>query len=273
MQRLLHPRAPYQPLDQLALNPHGKDSRSPDNGAGGCFGLADRPLLADGAMGTELRARSGFAGLPARLNLTQPKLVLTLHREYIAAGARLLVANTLGGAPEEIAAGVALAKQAAIEGTVVAASLRSPDDLAAADGTDAVIFETLTSLSVLERAVRGAKPVLATFSFGADGRLDGLTPAEVAKRVAGLGLAAWGYGCGFGPEASAPVLAQLRHAAPEAVLIAKPNLGLPPYAIAPAQMAAWASDMAALGVSIIGACCGSIPAHIRDMAGALVDSI
>lgn len=234
-------------------------------------------------MGTELRARSGFAGLPARLNLTEPELMLTLHREYVAAGARLLVANTLGGTPEEIAAGVALAREAAVpspslshhggRGTFVAASISSPDELAAADEADVVIFETLTSLRVLERATRGAKPVLATFSFGADGRLDGLRPAEVARRVAGLGLAAWGCGCGFGPPAAARVLAELRQAAPEAALIAKPNLGLPPYAITPAQMAAWASDMAELGVKIIGACCGSTPAHIRAMAGALVDSI
>ena len=234
-------------------------------------------------MGTELRARSGFTGLPARLNLSQPELVLGLHREYVAAGARLLVANTLGGTPEEIAAGVALAKQAAAgvpspglshrggRGILVAASISHLDDVAAADEADLVVFETLTSLEVLEDVLRGGKPVLATFSFGADGRLDGLTPAEVARRVADLGLAAWGYGCGFGPEAAARVLAALRQAAPEAVLIAKPNLGLPPYAITPEQMAAWAGDMAALGVTILGACCGSAPAHIRAMAGALVD--
>jgi 5-methyltetrahydrofolate--homocysteine methyltransferase len=246
--------------------------------------LPDLPLLADGAMGAELQARSGFAGLPARLNLIQPELVLGLHREYVAAGARLLVANTLGGTAEEIAAGVALARQAVPAnprpgplpgevGIVVAASIASPDDAEASEGADAVIFETLTSLAGLEHAARGGEPVLATFSFGADGRLDGLTPAEVARRVAGLGLAAWGYGCGFGPEAAASVLAALRQAAPEAVLIAKPNLGLPPYPIAPAQMAVWARDMAALGVNIIGACCGSTPEHIRAMAAALVDYV
>ncbi|HEX6513349.1 MAG TPA: homocysteine S-methyltransferase family protein, partial [Chloroflexota bacterium] len=66
-----------------------------------------------------------------------------------------------------------------------------------------------------------------------------------------------------------------RAAAPEAVLIAKPNLGLPGdggcYTVSPAQMAAWAAEMAALGVQIIGACCGSTPAHIRKMAQALID--
>jgi methionine synthase I (cobalamin-dependent)/5,10-methylenetetrahydrofolate reductase len=55
------------------------------------------PLLADGAMGTLLHSR----GIPFdqcfdELNLTQPELVAGIHREYIEAGAQLILANTFG---------------------------------------------------------------------------------------------------------------------------------------------------------------------------------
>src|SRR5439155_24448788 len=67
-------------------------------------------LLADGAMGTELLRRSPGLDRPSSLNLLNPELVLALHREYVEAGARLLVTNTLGATPEEASAGVRLAR-------------------------------------------------------------------------------------------------------------------------------------------------------------------
>jgi homocysteine S-methyltransferase len=56
-----------------------------------------RPLLADGAMGTQLHGR----GLPIdacfdQLNLTRPELIMSIHRDYIAAGAELIETNTFG---------------------------------------------------------------------------------------------------------------------------------------------------------------------------------
>ena len=55
------------------------------------------PLLADGAMGTMLHS----LGVPFdqcfdELNLTQPALVANLHRDYIQAGAQVILANTFG---------------------------------------------------------------------------------------------------------------------------------------------------------------------------------
>src|SRR5512137_2361873 len=59
--------------------------------------LADRPLLADGGMGTLLFSR----GIPQRacldeLATTRPDLVGTLHREYLDAGADLIETLTFG---------------------------------------------------------------------------------------------------------------------------------------------------------------------------------
>jgi len=88
--------------------------------------FADRPVLADGAMGTLLYAR-GVPGSKCidELNLSEPNLVLSIHEEYLQAGAELLETNTFGAnrfrlarhgladrSAEIIRAGVDLARQA-----------------------------------------------------------------------------------------------------------------------------------------------------------------
>jgi len=58
---------------------------------------SDQPLLADGAMGTMLHERGvDFTNNFDELNLTHPELVTDVHREYIEAGAQLLMSNTFG---------------------------------------------------------------------------------------------------------------------------------------------------------------------------------
>jgi len=59
--------------------------------------LADRPLLADGAMGTVLYARGIFINrCYDELNLSDPGLILSVHEEYLQAGAEILETNTFG---------------------------------------------------------------------------------------------------------------------------------------------------------------------------------
>jgi homocysteine S-methyltransferase len=84
------------------------------------------PILADGAMGTQLHARGvSFDACFDELNLSRPELILDIHREYLEAGARIIETNTFGanqhklsshGLEDQVseinAAGVALAKQA-----------------------------------------------------------------------------------------------------------------------------------------------------------------
>lgn len=55
------------------------------------------PLLCDGAMGTMLNGRGiGFDQCFDELNLTQPKCVAEIHREYIEAGSQVIETNTFG---------------------------------------------------------------------------------------------------------------------------------------------------------------------------------
>src|SRR6202790_355182 len=88
--------------------------------------FGDRPTLADGAMGTVLYARGVFINrCYDELNLSDPELILSIHEEYLQAGAEILETNTfganrfrlgrhgLGGKVAEInAAGVQIARKA-----------------------------------------------------------------------------------------------------------------------------------------------------------------
>lgn len=59
--------------------------------------LQQRPLLCDGAMGTLLYARGiTYEQCFDELNLTQPELIQSIHREYISAGAQIIETNTFG---------------------------------------------------------------------------------------------------------------------------------------------------------------------------------
>ena len=55
-------------------------------------------LLADGAMGTEVRERSSdTVACPEALNLEAPELVQGIYRDYLEAGADIIETNTFGG--------------------------------------------------------------------------------------------------------------------------------------------------------------------------------
>jgi methionine synthase I (cobalamin-dependent)/5,10-methylenetetrahydrofolate reductase len=88
--------------------------------------FASRPVLADGAMGTVLYGRGVFINrCYDELNLSDPNLILSIHEEYLQAGAEIVETNTFGAnrfrlarhglaakVGEINAAGVRLARQA-----------------------------------------------------------------------------------------------------------------------------------------------------------------
>jgi homocysteine S-methyltransferase len=59
--------------------------------------FANRPVLVDGAMGTVLYARGVFINrCYDELNLSDPGLILSIHEEYLQAGAEIIETNTFG---------------------------------------------------------------------------------------------------------------------------------------------------------------------------------
>ena len=66
--------------------------------------IRDQVLVLDGAMGTMLQERGLKPGQsPEELNLTMPEVVASVHREYIQAGADIIVTNTFGGSRFKLA--------------------------------------------------------------------------------------------------------------------------------------------------------------------------
>jgi 5-methyltetrahydrofolate--homocysteine methyltransferase len=114
-------------------------------------------------------------------------------------------------------------------------------------------------------------------TFDTRGRtMMGVKPEQAVHALAEWGADAIGGNCGNGPDELIPVIAQMRAAEPDAVLVGKSNAGMPElvdmkavYRAEPAAMAAYAIDIREAGATIIGACCGSAPAHLAAMARAL----
>src|SRR3989339_487463 len=67
--------------------------------------LSEKILILDGAMGTELQKR-GFLddiGSPEELNIKYPQRVAEIHRDYLEAGAEVVIANTFGANSRKLA--------------------------------------------------------------------------------------------------------------------------------------------------------------------------
>jgi 5-methyltetrahydrofolate--homocysteine methyltransferase len=157
----------------------------------------------------------------------------------------------------------------------------------AAGGVDAFWVETMSDLSEVIAAIEGARdaapdrPVIATMSFDTRGRtMMGVTPEQAAAALLEAGAAAVGGNCGNGPEELVPVIEKMRAAFPDALLVAKGNVGQPQlvgmtaqYDTTPETMAEFARLFREVGADVIGACCGSTPPHLRAMADAVAERV
>jgi 5-methyltetrahydrofolate--homocysteine methyltransferase len=153
----------------------------------------------------------------------------------------------------------------------------------AGGGVDAFWVETMSDVDEAVAAILGARdaapdlPVIATMSFDTRGRtMMGVTPERAGAALLEAGAVAIGGNCGNGPEELVPVIEKMRAAFPEAVLVAKGNVGMPQlvgmavqYETTPATMAEFAARFREAGANVIGACCGSTPPHLHAMAEAL----
>ena len=149
-------------------------------------------------------------------------------------------------------------------------------------GVDVIYIETMSDLKEAKAAVEGAQqscdlPIFCTFSFDVGGRTGmGVSPAQAAQAMAAAGVVAVGANCGNAPEDVLDILPQMRAAAPDLYLIAKPNAGIPRlvkrqvvYDAEPERMADLARRYVELGAAVVGACCGSTPLHISAITQAL----
>ncbi len=153
----------------------------------------------------------------------------------------------------------------------------------AAGGVDLFWIETMSDLNEVKAAIEGARsvsdlPIAATMSFDTHGHtMMGVSPAKAVQELSNLEVLVIGANCGTGPEELQEAVKAMREAKAEAVLVAKANAGIPQvvaggdivYTGTPAVMAQYAIDVHEIGATLIGACCGSTPEHIKAMAEAL----
>lgn len=233
--------------------------------------------------GAQIILTNSFGGSPFRLklhNLHDRVFELNHAAAELAraeAGDTAVVAGSMGPSGELFEPLGSLTYDAAVEGFAAqAAGL-------AAGGVDVLWVETMSDLNEVRAAVEGARrgapglPVTATMTFDTRGfTMMGVSPAEAVNALAALELPAVGGNCGNGPAEIEGVIHGMHQVRPDIPLIAKSNAGIPQvvdgrpvYNGTPEIMAEYARRVRALGATIIGACCGSTPAHVRAMAKAL----
>ena len=228
--------------------------------------FSDNFVLLDGALGTMLQRAGMPAGvLPEIYALAHPEVIEAVHREYVAAGSRIIYTNTFSSnarklkgsghtVGEIVTAAVKTAKNAAGGRALVAldvgpigemmepAGTLSFDEAYAlfreiliageAAGADLVAFETFSDLAELRVGVLAARentslPIFATMTFEEDGRTFTGTLAEsFAVTISGLGVEALGVNCSLGPDKLMPIIRRIGAVTP-LPLIVKANAGLP----------------------------------------------
>ncbi len=148
-------------------------------------------------------------------------------------------------------------------------------------GVEAICVETMTDLVEAGLAVKAAKnvspgtPVIATMTFDATPRgfftIMGVSVEQAVHGLREVGADAIGSNCGNGIEEMVAIARQFR-AVTDMPLIIQSNAGRPDlrggaaqYTESPERMAERTADLVQAGVSLVGGCCGTTPAHTKAM--------
>jgi methionine synthase I (cobalamin-dependent)/5,10-methylenetetrahydrofolate reductase len=277
--------------------------------------LANRVLVADGAMGTMLYQKGVFINrCYDELNLSLPALVRDVHQEYIKAGSEIIETNTFGANRKRLAAygfaekvrlinqaGVRIAREAAREQAFVAGTVgplgirleplgptsfeearaifKEQMEALVEAGVDLLILETFRDSNEIREAIFAAREVagddiaiIAQLSIEDDGRLrDGTSPEDYTRRLDEWPVDVIGLNCSSGPKVMLEAIEKML-AFTKKPLSAMPNAGLPAtvegrniYLCSPEYMAQYARRFLMAGVRIVGGCCGTTAAHIKEI--------
>ena len=248
---------------------------------------------------------------PEDWNVERPDDIVAIHRAYVEAGAQVLYANTFGANrlkyhgkydfEKVVCAALANAQTAVGRKAKVALDLGptgkllkpsgdlSFDDAVAAfaetiriatsqtNAPDLIVIETMSDVLELKAAVIAAKetcnlPIYATVALGTDGKLlTGGSVECVAALLESLGVDAYGFNCGLGPDKMLPYVERLARVSTKPIIV-KPNAGLPKiedgktvFTVKPDEFAAHVAKLVSAGASIVGGCCGTTPDHVRRL--------
>lgn len=251
--------------------------------------------LGDGAMGTELLKIHPLLAfnLPA-LNVTHPELVTTIHRRYLAAGAKILFTNTFNTTLKPdlrkiLERGVSCAQKATQKNTLIVGDI-GPSSLSREasleygfkklaenfakqakileqSGVHALILETFTTREELELALNACSeacpkiPIWASMSPRQNGTLSDGTPLkDWVNFLEKSPVTVLGVNCGESLDSVIAIAKKIRSLSLKRILI-KPSTGI----IYPVDVVTFAREMEKvqnLGPCILGGCCGTTPEYI-----------
>lgn len=257
--------------------------------AGGCpesFNLEQPAVLTEIAQayvdaGADILLTNTFGGSPLRLAVhelaAQAALInaVAVAAAKNAAGDQALVIGSVGPC------GRLLEPYGDVSTAEVLDSFGVQIQALATAGVDGICIETMTDLQEALLAVRATReiapdlPVLVTLTFESTPRgfftMMGNDIPSAASALAKAGADVVGSNCGNGSKLMVEV-AQAFSAVTNLPLLVQANAGLPAlrdglmiYDETPAFMAEQAERMLAVGVRIVGGCCGTTPDHVRAL--------
>lgn len=146
-------------------------------------------------------------------------------------------------------------------------------------GVDLLLLETFASLGELREAIQAAREaagpemvIIAHGTIDEYGKLpDGTTTETFTRTLDELPADVIGCNCSVGPKAMLETIEKMRQYSGKP-LSAMPNAGLPVrvegrsmYLCSPEYMSQYARRFLWAGVKIVGGCCGTTPAHIKEI--------
>ncbi len=148
-------------------------------------------------------------------------------------------------------------------------------------GVDFLYLETFSDVVELEQAIRAAKavdhgvPVAASLTINLTGELvHGGSLDSAVRKADECGADIVGLNCSVGPQPTLSAIERVKSLTAKPLSV-KPNAGLPReiegrtmYMSTPEYVGTFTSNFLRAGVQFVGGCCGTTPAHIRNMAQA-----
>ena len=273
--------------------------------------IKQKRVYFDGGTGTYLQSQGLKPGdKPESWCLEKPDIIEHLHASYFEAGANIVKTNTFGVNKDKfanydkiISAAISLAVKAkggkddrfvAFDMGPTGRMLKPFGDLDFEDcvelyaanvraaegiGADLILIETMNDALETKAAVIAAKenstlPIFVTNVYDTSGKLmTGATPEAMIAMLEGLGVAAIGMNCSFGPDKMADIVDKFRKYSSLPVIV-NPNAGLPcledgktVFTLTERDFALSMKELVKKGATIVGGCCGTTPSYIKELVG------
>ena len=174
------------------------------------------------------RLRLSMHGNQTRVDELNRTAAILARAEVNSAGGTALVAGDIGPSGEIVAPLGTLEYDDAVD------VFREQAASLVAGGVDLIWIETMSDLNEIKAAIQGVRQaapgiaLITTMTFDTRGfTMMGVSPEDAVAHLAAWGADAIGGNCGNGPDELTPVIDKMHAEAPDVVLVAKSNAGMP----------------------------------------------